>query len=111
MLKFDVSNLPEDPREDGYVRAHDRSGRAADIQEVNEAFHLQDPDTGIEYDMPEGGFLVWRDGEWSAEERSVILGDHGWDISDKGVWGKGGDGYPSVFEQDALDHPDESSDA
>jgi hypothetical protein len=86
MNVFDGSDLPEDPRDDGFVDAHGPDGRIARVREVDEAFMLVDPDSGKRYEISSGGFLVWEDGTWRAIEREEFL-DGAWDVNlgDSGV--------------------------
>lgn len=80
MILFDQSNLPDDPRDNGFVDAHGPDGRIARVREVNEPFLLVDPETGDRLDMPAGGFLVWEDGAWRAVQREEFL-DGAWDVA------------------------------
>jgi hypothetical protein len=80
MIEFDGSNLPEDPRGNGFVDAHGSDGRLARVREVDDAFTLVDPDTEERYAMLSGGFLAWEDGAWRAIEREEFLGG-AWDVN------------------------------
>lgn len=79
MIRFDSTNLPDDPRDNGFVDAHGPDGRIARVREVSAPFTLVVPDTGDQFEMSRGGFLVWEDGAWRAIEREEFM-DGGWDL-------------------------------
>jgi hypothetical protein len=80
VIVYDSRNLPDDPRDNGFVDAHRPDGRIARLREVDEAFALVDPDTEERFEMPQGGYLVWEDGAWRAIEREEFM-DEAWDVS------------------------------
>lgn len=84
MKVYDESNLPEDPRDNGFVDAHGPDGRIARVREDDEPFVVIDPYDGKRTEMPEGGFLVWEDGAWRAVRRTEFM-DEGWDVDLGGV--------------------------
>jgi hypothetical protein len=90
VIVFDSSNLPDDPRDNGFVDAHGPDGRIARVREIDEAFALVDPDSAARTEMPQGGYLVWEDGAWRAIERDEFMAA-GWDIALRG---------PSTLEVD-----------
>ena len=97
-LSFDNRNLPDDPRDNGFVDAHGPGGRMARVQEVEDAFRLTDPETGDTFAMPRGGFIVWEDGVYRAVTREEFL-DDAWDVDL-------GQGVPSVLQSiEDTPHP------
>jgi hypothetical protein len=79
MALFDKSNLPEDPRGDGFVDAYGPDGRKARVREADGPFTLIDPETGQKYEIPTDGFIVWEDGVYRAITRDEFL-DGPWDV-------------------------------